>query len=157
MSKARVAVLRTTPAEVLRDYARLQELAEVQRFLRKGATTILKDNISWHFPMPSANSTPWQIEGTILALRANGYTDLSCVQNKTVVIDAFKGEDLNLFMPIFKAYELPVLYNFRPEDMSWIEYKPKRAMLALDQIYPEGIRIPDYFFGKNIVHLPTTK
>ncbi|HXG39192.1 MAG TPA: DUF362 domain-containing protein, partial [Bacteroidota bacterium] len=24
-------------------------------------------------------------------------------------------------------------------------------------IYPEGIRIPDFFFGKNIVHLPTVK
>ena len=30
-------------------------------------------------------------------------------------------------------------------------------MLALDHIYPEGIRIPDYFIGKNIVHLPTVK
>src|SRR5262245_34693051 len=144
MSKARVAVLRTSPAEVLRDYGRLHELAEVQRFLRKGATTILKDNISWHFPMPSANSTPWQIEGTILGLQAQGYSDLSCVQNKTVVIDTFKGEDLNLFMPIFKTYQVPVLYNFKPEDMSWVEYKPKRPMLALDHIYPDGIRIPDY-------------
>ena len=30
-------------------------------------------------------------------------------------------------------------------------------MLALDHIYPEGIHIPDYFLGKNIVHLPTVK
>jgi uncharacterized protein (DUF362 family) len=30
-------------------------------------------------------------------------------------------------------------------------------MLALDHIYPEGIHLPDYFFGKNIVHLPTVK
>ena len=30
-------------------------------------------------------------------------------------------------------------------------------MLALDHIYPEGIRIPDFFCGKNIVHLPTIK
>ena len=30
-------------------------------------------------------------------------------------------------------------------------------MLALDRIYPKGLRIPDYFFGKNIVHLPTVK
>jgi hypothetical protein len=30
-------------------------------------------------------------------------------------------------------------------------------MLALDHIYPEGLRIPDYFCGKNIVHLPTIK
>ena len=30
-------------------------------------------------------------------------------------------------------------------------------MRVLDQIFPEGIHIPDYFFGKNIVHLPTMK
>jgi len=30
-------------------------------------------------------------------------------------------------------------------------------MNALDHIYPEGIRIPDYFVGRNIVHLPTVK
>jgi hypothetical protein len=30
-------------------------------------------------------------------------------------------------------------------------------MLALDHIYPEGIHLPDYFLGKNIVHLPTIK
>src|SRR5206468_826097 len=27
----------------------------------------------------------------------------------------------------------------------------------LDRVYPEGIRIPEYFQGKNIVHLPTVK
>jgi hypothetical protein len=41
--------------------------------------------------------------------------------------------------------------------MKWVPYQPKAKMLALDHIYPEGIKIPDYFFGKNIVHLPTVK
>ena len=30
-------------------------------------------------------------------------------------------------------------------------------MHVLDRIYPDGIQLPDYFFGKNIVHLPTVK
>ncbi len=30
-------------------------------------------------------------------------------------------------------------------------------MHVLDHIFPEGIPIPDYFLGKNIVHLPTVK
>ncbi len=30
-------------------------------------------------------------------------------------------------------------------------------MLVLDTIFPDGIHIPDYFLGKNIVHLPTMK
>ena len=41
--------------------------------------------------------------------------------------------------------------------MTWVHYKPKARMRVLDRIFPEGIHIPDYFFGKNIVHLPTTK
>ena len=117
MSRSQVAVLRTSPSSVLDDYARLHELAGARAHLDAGSTTILKDNISWHFPMPAANTTPWQLEGTIRALRGLGYDDLSCVQNETVVIDTFKGEDLNLFMPIFGAYGVPVLYNFKPEEM----------------------------------------
>ena len=69
MAKAKVAVLHTTPETVLTDYQRLFELAGGPQALDKSATTILKDNISWHFPMPSANTTPWQLEGTIQALK----------------------------------------------------------------------------------------
>lgn len=125
--------------------------------LRPGATTILKDNISWHFPFPGANTTPWQLEGTIQALRAQGFADLVCVQNKTVVTDAFKGEDLNHYRPLFAKHQVPVKYNFRPEDMRWVTYRPKAKMHVLDRIYPEGISLPDFFFGKNVVHLPTVK
>ncbi len=156
-TRAKVAVLRTQPETVLQDYERLLELAGVRQALDPKATTILKDNISWHYPMPSANTTPWQLEGTILALRKAGFTDLSCVQNKTVVINTFKGEDLNHYVPIFRHYDIPVLYNFKDGDMTWVPYEPKAEMLVLDRIYPKGIHIPDYFFGKNIVHLPTVK
>src|SRR5918912_995780 len=156
-NKATVAALRTRPDSVLDDYARLATLAGARVHLAPGTTTILKDNISWHFPFPAANTTPWQLEGTIRALRANGLTDLVCVQNKTVVTDAFKGEDLNGYLPIFKSYGIPVLYNFKDDDMRWVQYRPRAKMLVLDKIFPEGIRIPDYFEGKNIVHLPTVK
>jgi uncharacterized protein (DUF362 family) len=155
--KSKVAVLFTMPDTVLEDYMRLFELAEGQTSLKSGVSTILKDNITWHFPMPGANTTPWQLEGTILALHEFGFHDLTCVQNQTVVTNAFKGEDLNGYLPIFKHYQVPVRYNFRKQDMTWISYKPKSRMLALDHIYPEGIKIPDFFIGKNIVHLPTVK
>ncbi len=79
-TRATVAVLRTQPEKVLPDYQRLFELAGGTR---PNTTTILKDNISWHFPMPSANTTPWQLEGTILILRRAGFTDLVCVENQT--------------------------------------------------------------------------
>src|SRR6266478_5481044 len=155
--RATVAVLKTKPETVLTDYEQLMKLAGFEHILDPTKPTILKDNISWHFPFPAANTTPWQLEATIMALRDAGYTDLSCVQNKTVVTDAFKGEDLNRYVPIFKRYGIPVLFNFKDEDMTWVRYEPKAKMLVLDQIFPEGIMIPDYFFGKNIVHLPTVK
>src|SRR5512142_2022422 len=155
--RSKVAVLRVTPQTVLADIQRLCELAGMREALDPAATTILKDNISWHYPFPAANSTPWQLEGTIQALRASGYRDVTCVQNKTVVTDAFKGEDLNHYKPIFKKYDVPVLFNFKDEDMKWVHYKPKARMRVLDKIFPHGIHVPDYFFGKNIVHLPTMK
>src|SRR5918993_2979324 len=155
--KARVSVLRVAPDTILSDIDRLVELGGVSQALAQGKTTILKDNISWHFPFPAANTTPWQLEGTIQALARRGFTDQVCVQNKTVVTNAFKGEDLNHYVPIFKRYNIPVLYNFKDEDMSWVRYQPKAKMRVLNSIFPEGITIPDYFFGKNIVHLPTTK
>src|ERR1700750_1671616 len=123
--KAKVAVLRVTPETILADIDRLLELGGVSAALAPGATTILKDNISWHFPFPAANTTPWQLEGTARALRARGLTDLVCVQNKTVVTDAFKGEDLNGYVPIFKSYGIPVLYNFKDSDMRSVRIKPK--------------------------------
>lgn len=157
MKRCVVAALRTSPETVLDDIARLCEFAGLSEALRPGVTTILKDNISWHFPFPGANTTPWQLEGTILALQAAGQRDLVCVQNKTVVTNAFKGEDLNHYLPVFTRYKVSRRYNFKDSDMRWIDYRPKARMLALDRIFPEGIRIPDYFVGKNIVHLPTMK
>jgi uncharacterized protein (DUF362 family) len=157
MARSKVAVLRVRPDQILDDTDRLCALGGVEQALKPGATTILKDNISWHFPFPGANTTPWQLEGTVRSLRARGYSDLVCVQNKTVVTDAFKGEDLNGYVPIFKRYDVPVRYNFKPEDMTWSIYRPKAKMNVLDTIFPEGIQIPDAFHGTNIVHLPTTK
>jgi uncharacterized protein (DUF362 family) len=155
--KSKVAVIKVKPETVMDDIHRLNQLAGMKDALDPSATTILKDNISWHFPFPGANTTPWQLEGVIKSLKAMGFDDQCCVQNKTVVTDAFKGEDLNQYLPILKNFDIPVLYNFKDEDMKWIEFKPRAKMDVLDHIFPDGIYLPDYFFGKNIVHLPTVK
>ncbi len=130
MSKSTVAALLTRPESVLQDIERLCELAGVRQALDPSRSTILKDNISWHFPLPGANTTPWQLEGAILALEHAGYRDLSCVQNETVVTDAFKGEDLNHYRPVFEKHGVRVLYNFEPKDMS------------LAAQYPLGCSVP---------------
>ena len=155
--KSKVAVIKTSPQTVLADIERAMLSADMKNFLNPAKTTILKDNISWHFPFPGANTTPWQLEGTILGLQKNGYPDLAPVENKTVVTNAFKGHALNKFWSVYQKYHLPVKYNFNPSDMKWVRYQPKAKMLALDKVFPDGIYLPDFFFGKNIVHLPTMK
>lgn len=157
MTKATVAVLRTTPETVVEDYQKLCELAGIDKVLDPSAKTILKDNITWHHVFPGVNTTPWQLEGTILALKNAGFDDLAAVHNHTVVTLPEKGEEELKFKPIYEKFNIPVLFNFKEEHMKWVEYKPKFKTLALHKIFPKGIRIPDYFAGKNIVHLPTVK
>ena len=157
MTKSKVAILRVRPDTVLDDIERLFDLAGGKDALKKDTTTIIKDNISWHMPYPSANTTPWQLEGTIRALKNNGIEDIVDVHNKTEVTNPFKGEKLNKFDKVLSKFNIPVKYNFKEEDMKWIQYQPKGKILVLNKIYNDNIRIPDYFFGKNIVHLPTVK
>jgi uncharacterized protein (DUF362 family) len=157
LKKAIVAVAKTSPEKVLEDIPRLMEMAGIEEALDIKTTTILKDNISWHFPFLSANTTPWQLEGTILGLKAAGFMDLVAVHNNTVVTDPFKGGRLNKLDPIYKRYGILEKYNFLPKDITWEEYHPKTKLRVLYQIYPEGIRLPSFFHGKNILHLPTVK
>jgi uncharacterized protein (DUF362 family) len=155
--RSKVAVLKTRPATVVEDVGRVMRMADWQSHLDRTATTILKDNISWHLNYPGANTTPWQLEGTIVEMQKAGWNELVCVQNRTVVTDAYKGERLNNYLPVLYRYGVPVRYNFEPRDMDWVVYRPNAEMLTLNDVYPAGIRIPDYFAGKNVVHLPTVK
>ncbi len=152
---AKVVVLKTSPETVLEDIDRAFELAEIEREFSKQAPTIIKPNISWHFVYPSSNTTPWQLEGAVLSLKKRGYEDLHVVENNTVVTNPYKGEKLLKFDVIFSKYDLPVYYNFK--DLRWVKYEPKGEMLILPRIYKKGIYIPEFFFGKNIIHLPTAK
>lgn len=154
---SRVAVVKTTPETVLKDISKVMQLAKVQDALDVDATTILKNNLSWHLMYPAANTTPWQLEGTILGLRNAGFEELVCVENETVVTSAKAGEIMNKQRPVCEHYGVPIKYNFKSSDMKWQRYEPKAEMLVLDKIFPKGICIPDYFHGKNIIHLPTIK
>ena len=157
MARSVVSVIRTKPETVSADISRLMELAGVKQALDHDVSTILKDNISWHFPFLSANTTPWQLEGTIRGLQAAGFKTLVAVHNNTVVTDPFKGVRLNKLDTVYQRYDIPEKYNFLPRDITWEVYRPKGRMRVLDRIYPEGILIPTFFKGKNIVHLPTVK
>ena len=97
MGKSKVAILRTSPRTVLVDYHRLMNLAGYQDVVAKDADTALKVNISWHFFFPGSSTTPWQLEGVIRAMEADGYEPdlIHACHNRTVVIDAHLGEREN--------------------------------------------------------------
>lgn len=157
MKKSKVAVLKTKPETVVHDYEQTMELARFSEALDMHAATIIKDNISWHYPMPGANTTPWQLDGVLSALKKYGFKDICAVENKTVVTRPKYGEKNNNLDRVYKRHNIPVLYNFEPEDITWIRYNPKSTMTVLSRLFPEGIPIPDFFIGKNIIHLPTMK
>lgn len=155
-AKSSVALLRTNPRSVIGDYKRLMDMAGLRKALDPSLEVIIKNNISWHLMFPGANTTPWQLEAAVQYLSDCGYRS-AVVQNETVVTSAAKGERLNAYTGLYRKYGVKVLHNFKPQDMRWTVYRPRARMLVLDQVFPKGIRIPDYFIGRNVVHLPTVK
>jgi uncharacterized protein (DUF362 family) len=162
MAKSTVAILRTRPATVLNDYHTLMNLAGYQAVVARDADTALKVNISWHFFFPGSSTTPWQLEGVIRAMKADGYDPnlIHACHNRTVVIDAHLGERENKQLNVVEAHGLRNLHLYEGED--WIDVREAvgdltRKFLCLNQVYPDGFMIPRRFLGENIVHLPTIK
>ena len=154
--KGRVALLRTQPETVLDDYQRLMELADYESALPKDRETLLKINISWQQWYPACSTTPWQLEGVIRTLLRAGYQDLTAAHNRTVVVDAYVGERNNKHKLVTDKYGLRDVHLYEPQ-IEWVVYEPRTPMLVLDKVYPDGIKIPSYFFDKNIIQLPTVK
>ncbi len=154
--KGRVALLKTRPETVLDDYRRLLALANYQESLDKDRETLLKINISWQQWYPACSTAPWQLEGVVRTLLEDGYRDLIAAHNRTVVVDAYVGERNNKHKVVTDQYGLRNVHLYEPE-VEWVYYEPKTPMLVLDQVYPDGIKIPAIFFDKNIIQFPTVK
>ena len=151
-----VAVVATTPETAVADMGRAMDLAGVGEFLSPDIKTLLKVNISWQHWYPGCSTTPWQIEGVAKALEARGHKDLIAAHNGTVVVNSYEGEFKNKHKAAQEKVGLSDIHLDSPPN-NWIDYKPKAEMLVLDDIFPEGIQIPETFPGTNIVHLPTMK
>ena len=154
--RAVVAVVAATPETVFADIERAMVLADVGRHLNPELETLLKINISWQHWYPACSTSPWQLEGVIRALRNLGHQQLTGAHNGTVVVNSFEGEEKNKHKAVQDKMNLPVVHLDTPPNR-WVDYKPKAEMLVLDDIFPEGIQIPEIFEGRNIVHLPTMK
>jgi len=160
--KSRVAILKTTPGTVLRDYHELMNLAGYQDVIARDADTALKVNISWHFFFPGSSTTPWQLDGVIRTMKRDGYDPslIHACHNRTVVIDAHLGERENKQIDVVQAHGLRNVHLYEGEE--WIDIRDAvgdltKRLLCLNEVYPRGFMIPRRFIGENIIHLPTVK
>ncbi|MCA9244717.1 MAG: DUF362 domain-containing protein [Phycisphaerales bacterium] len=163
MAKSKVAILRTRPGTVLKDYHELLNLADYQRVVDRTVDTALKINISWHFFFPGSSTTPWQLDGVIRALKADGYDPnlIHGCHNRTVVIDAYLGERENKQVNVVQTHGLRNVHLYEP-DQEWVDVRDAvgdltKKFLCLNEVYPKGFKIPKRFLGENIIHLPTVK
>jgi uncharacterized protein (DUF362 family) len=163
MARSPVSVVRTRPRTVFEDYHRLMNLAGYREVVDPSADTALKINISWHFFYPSSSTTPWQMEGVVRAMKADGYDPelIHGCHNRTVVIDARLGERENKQINVLEAHGLRNVHLYE-EGVEWIHVRDAVGDLAdeflvLNDVYPKGFHIPKRFLGENIIHLPTIK
>ena len=162
MKRAKVAILRTSPATILSDYHKLLNLAEYRHHLSQDTETALKINISWHFFFPGCSTTPWQLDGVIRAMKRDGFKTerLHACHNRTVVVDAHLGEQENKQLPVILSHGLQNIHLYEGEE--WINVHDAvgdlvKRFLCLREVYPKGFNIPKRFIGENIIHLPTVK
>ena len=162
MARSKVAILKTTPATVRRDYHELMNLAGYQDVIDREADTGLKINISWHFFYPASSTTPWQLDGVINAMKTDGFDPalIHGCHNRTVVIDAHLGERENKQVNVTDDHGLRNVHLYEGEE--WIPVREAVGDLAndflvLNDVYPKGFHIPKRFIGENIIHLPTVK
>jgi uncharacterized protein (DUF362 family) len=153
---ARVAVVRTTPGTVLTDYARVMDLAGYRDTLSRDRDTLIKLNLSWTKYFPACSSQPWQVDGVVGKMLADGFSRerLIPIENKTVVTSPREGCRNNRWEPVLNRHGL----TFTPlTDVEWRIYPFKSPLLKLNDIFPEGIQIPAMYPGRQILHLPTVK
>ena len=134
------------PSTVLRDYHELMNLAGYQDVIARDADTALKVNISWHFFFPGSSTVPWQLDGVIRALKADGYDPnlVHACHNRTVVIDAHLGERENKQIDVVRAHGLRNIHLYEGEE--WMDIRRRRrpgeAVPLPERGLPEGFLIP---------------
>ncbi|HET7772007.1 MAG TPA: DUF362 domain-containing protein, partial [Chloroflexota bacterium] len=151
--RARVAVVRTSPATVQEDYARALELSGCADVLRAAPDVVAYGNLTWSRYIPGASSPPWQLEG--LAALANGsgrrwqfvagtgHTSQPRRGARDARWPGALGRHGQRFEPLGRTQILP--------------YPRGRRLLMLQRVLPTGLPVPRALAGTAAVHLPTLK
>jgi len=156
VGQAKVAVLKTSPWTVIDDYYRLLHLLDYQRNISPQDDLLLKLNLSWTRYFPACSTAPWQLEGVVRTLIRDDFSPgkIFPIENRTVVTDPQRGVWENRWGPILREYGLV----FIPlTEVEWVSCPLRGRFLRLDQLFPEGVEIPQILLGKKIIHLPTMK
>lgn len=155
---ARVAVVSSRPETVLDDIGRAMRAAGSAALLSPAVRTGLKINISWQVYYPGCSTTPWQLDGVIRTLLEDGHrpADLLGIHSRTVVVDSRVGEINNKHLPVLIHWDIPTVHS-HDREVEWIRYEPRAPTRVLHRVFPDGIYIPRFFQGMNMVHLPTMK
>jgi uncharacterized protein (DUF362 family) len=165
-NRSQIFIIKTSPKTVLEDYKRLMDLTEYQKYYLKRKQIIIKLNLSWSKFFPACSSPPWQVEGVLKTMIDGGYDPkkLFTAENRTVVTNIEKGLKGNHWWPIIRKYNAWFVPLTRIPFIPYESLRPKflslknQKLLALDsKIFPEGFKIPEFYVGKSIIHLPTMK
>ena len=152
-----VAAVRTSPDTVFDDYYRLMHLASYTDYIDQRHTTALNIDLSWHHFTPACSTAPWQLDGVIQTLLADGFTKdsiVACFPERRGITSE-KGQVLNRHRQVIQRHGIGNVHL--AHDGTWTAYQPKSPMRVLSDVFPDGIPVPEQRIGANALHLPTMK
>lgn len=154
----RVTVMKTVPETVVEDYGRLLRVAGFLDTIKPGRDTVLSISLPWHLWFPACSTAPWQLEGVARALLKNGFDAESILPTDSGFgnKDPRRAESNNGLTVAAERVGLRITSLEEPP-VSWMRYKAKADLTVLGRFCEDGILVPDFYPGSNIVHLPTMK
>lgn len=156
MSRPVVAVVRARPDTVVADYARLLELAGAAAALSAGQGVLIKPCHSHDDYFPAVSSPPWQLDGVLSWIRAQGVapSDIAVAENRTVCTDVLgvvrsHGWDRVLSRHGVHFHPLP------DAPRSPIQVDPSELLMDWEPV--GGPTLPELARGRTLVHLVPLK
>jgi uncharacterized protein (DUF362 family) len=165
-SNSQIYIIKTSPNTVFADYSKLMHMAHYEDNFQRDSNTIIKLNLSWSKFFPACSSPPWQVEGILKTMTEDGYNPkkIFTAENRTVVTNIEQGLKGNKWKPIIEKYgvwfipltRIPFV-SYESMRSKFLRFKNKKLFALDTKIFPEGFRIPKFYVGKPIIHLPTMK
>lgn len=151
--KGKVAVIKTRPETVLGDIGRALHLIEYELALPKDRDTVIVITTPLAMWCPGGATTPWQLEGLVRRLKADGYSRLYILCHQPLVGSVLQAEEANKLRYVIDKYRLSHLDLHDPE-VEWVTHTPSRPLKVAPQLFPDGIKVPRLLLERNIIHLP---